>query len=330
MNIINDHDKLRAWDFIKNNEVDILEIDDLDETVVNWICPKCHTEFQKEIRFYTKKYSCPKCGEITYFTENTNKEIRNQRIKSLVIISFISLIISFVSSYVTIKFKPVTQEIIYSFLFDLVLLISVSYFIGNYVTVKINKSSKIVANKYLLYELIKNSNLSKTEIENAYLLNIRKNILSFVNDEIKNKFTNDKIFNLFLSEKNLNKISWLNNNERRKIRLLIEEYKYKTKFNILYASYESKSLINFSYQINFSSILSSIIAIISTAITMVNIIQNWQTFGKDLIWTMVFIMLLFIYCFVVLPKYYINRKEFDILNNNAIISSSIFKAKNNK
>jgi len=328
MNIINDHDKLRAWDFIKNNEVDILEIDDLDERVVNWICPKCHTEFQKEIRFYTKKYSCPKCGES--FIENLNKEFRNQRIINFIIISIISLFISFISSYVTIKFKPITQEIIYTFLFDLILLISVFYCIGNYVTVKINKSSKIVANKYLLYELIKNSNCSKKEIENAYLLNISKNILSFVNDKIKNKFTNDEIFNLFLSEKNLNKISWLSNNERREIRLLIEEYKYKTKFYILFASYESKSLINFSYQINSSAILSLIIAIISTAITTMNLIQNWQTFGKDFIWTIGLFILLFIYCFVVLPKYRIKKEELDILNKIAFISSSIFKAKNNK
>ena len=318
MKLYEDDEQMRAWDFIGNKKIDIIEEESNSDKEFWYICPKCQKRYKEKASQWTIK-QCGKCREdkSELFEFLSGKWKRKYYIREILHYC-IMFVFSFISSAVTVKLETFDTQFIYMTICHTVFLF------GAYMLMQKYFQSKLLKNP--LYQRYCITTFSLLKQGDVFALNeeVNLSLAGFVKPYVSDNYSNeDIVYEIKTGNKYFGKYS----NNKQEVKYWKRRIQNDAYYNQVISDFETKSIINFKLESKMlNTALEFLITFIGILLSVVNYIKNWERFGwKSLT---VFVVLAILFFAIISP---VNKIQEKIKVNEVrlrliVISSAIAKS----
>lgn len=314
-------EQMRAWDFIENKKIDIIEEEVNIDQEVAYICPNCQEKYKEKVDVRTKK-QCRRCREndrrvLYYLSGKWKHKFYMQEFLNHFLIIIFSVFVSMIS------FELETFDLQFGYM-------TVCYIVFLF-------GSFMLLRQYLQMRLLKNPNyqrycltaflLLKQEDVFSLCTQINLSLAGVIKPYFSNSYSNEDIVYMLKTD---NSRSYNSLQNRKGLRCLKKRIQNDVYYNEIVSDYETKSMINFKSEGRIlNTALEFLITFIGIFLTVVNYISNWERFGwKSLT---VFAVLVVLFFVIIIPlNQWQNENKVEATRMRLIVISSAIAKKYNQ
>ena len=227
---------MRAWDFIENKKIDIIEEEVNIDQEVAYICPNCQEKYKEKVDVRTKK-QCRRCREndrrvLYYLSGKWKHKFYMQEFLNHFLIIIFSVFVSMIS------FELETFDLQFGYM-------TVCYIVFLF-------GSFMLLRQYLQMRLLKNPNyqrycltaflLLKQEDVFSLCTQINLSLAGVIKPYFSNSYSNEDIVYMLKTD---NSRSYNSLQNRKGLRCLKKRIQNDVYYNEIVSDYETKSMINF-------------------------------------------------------------------------------------
>ena len=286
MKLYEDDEKMRAWDFVENKKIDVIEEESDSDREVSYICPRCQKKYkEKEDKWIIKR--CKEC----FANDHTLRDLSLGKLKfkftvrSILPYFWVVLFNSFASA-LTFQREIFDAQFIYMTICYTVFLLGLCMLLEKYFQARLMKNPLYQRYCITAFSLLKQEDVF--ELKEQVNLSLAGLIKPYVSDNYTNE---DIICQIKTGDKYFGKLS----NNKREIKYWKKRIQDDTYYNQLVSDFETKSIINFKVESKIlNTTLEFLITFIGILLAVVNYINNWERFGwKSLTFFAFFVVVFF-------------------------------------